>query len=541
MLRYVGETSATIWCETDRSCTVTILGRSTPTFSVHGHHYALVVVRDLEPCSVVDYEVELDGVTCWPPTDWPFPSSCIRTLGGDGPTRILFGSCRAAAPHEPPYSLEPGRDPRQRGVDAFRAHGVRMRDQAIDDWPDLMVFLGDQVYADDPSPGVRRLMRRRRRRGRETAPADIAANFEEYAALYCESWTPDVERWMFSVLPSTMIFDDHDVIDDWNISRRWVDEIRETPWWEQHIIAALVSYWIYQHAGNLSPDRLDDEAMLAELTAAGDGAPVLSEWARRSEEFTPVPGGYPFSYVRDLGDTRLIVIDSRNGRDLDPGRRRMVGVDEWEWICDQARGADGHLVLATSLPIFVPGGVHGLQQWNERLCDGAWGRGAARASEWLRRALDLEDWPAFGRSFTDVIDLLTELTSRERGCDSITVIAGDIHFSYVAEVDVRGDSTTRVHQVVSSPIRNALRLRERLVLRFAVSRVGRAIGSWLERRVDRDVRTARWELTDGPLFNNGMGQLTFDGPTADLELERASADSDGAATLSTTIAKRLTG
>src|SRR5580692_2906143 len=43
LLRYVGETAATIWAETDRACRVQILGRETATFEVAGHHYALAV------------------------------------------------------------------------------------------------------------------------------------------------------------------------------------------------------------------------------------------------------------------------------------------------------------------------------------------------------------------------------------------------------------------------------------------------------------------------------------------------------------------
>jgi len=43
MLRYVGETEATVWVETDRECLVEILGRQARTFEVAGHHYGLVV------------------------------------------------------------------------------------------------------------------------------------------------------------------------------------------------------------------------------------------------------------------------------------------------------------------------------------------------------------------------------------------------------------------------------------------------------------------------------------------------------------------
>jgi hypothetical protein len=51
MLRYVSQTEATVWVETDAPCEVEVLGRSTDTFCVDGHHYALVCLTDLEPGS----------------------------------------------------------------------------------------------------------------------------------------------------------------------------------------------------------------------------------------------------------------------------------------------------------------------------------------------------------------------------------------------------------------------------------------------------------------------------------------------------------
>ena len=95
-------------------------------------------------------------------------------------------------------------------------------------------------------------------------PDDVVADFEEYTWLYREAWTPEIERWLFSVVPTAMMFDDHDMIDDWNISAIWVEEIRSQPWWQEHIIGGLVSYWVYQHLGNLSPDEIEQEGMLAD-------------------------------------------------------------------------------------------------------------------------------------------------------------------------------------------------------------------------------------------------------------------------------------
>jgi hypothetical protein len=66
MLRYAGTKSASFWLETNRPCEVEILGRRDRTFCVEGHHYALLLVDDLQPASLIDYDVRLDGRVVWP-------------------------------------------------------------------------------------------------------------------------------------------------------------------------------------------------------------------------------------------------------------------------------------------------------------------------------------------------------------------------------------------------------------------------------------------------------------------------------------------
>lgn len=530
VLRHVDETSATVWVETDRRCTVQVLGTRASTFCVEGHHYALVVVEDLAPSSRHEYRVELDGETVWPETGSAFPPPVIRTRGRPS-ARILFGSCRTAAPHEPPYSLEHDLDDRARGVDSLRAHGLRMMAQPEDEWPDLLLLLGDQVYADDPSPHVAEMITHRA--GRDPAlPAGVIADFEEYSWLYKESWTPDVERWVLSVVPTGMIFDDHDMIDDWNISRAWVADIRAKSWWQEHIVGGLMSYLVYQHLGNLSPAQLRREGLLERLEKEDDGSPFLRSWAFGSEQFTPLPGGYRFSYALAVGPARVVVLDTRNGRVLDPGDRRILDDEEWAWFVEQAMTPCRHLVIGCSLPVLVPGGLHGFQQWNEALCEGARRARTARWSERLRRALDLEDWAAFHRSFTDFCHLLRRVSSPRTNPDppaSITILSGDIHFSYVAHARFpeAEPGESRVAQVVSSPIRNALATRERWVIRVALSRGGRRLGQWLGRRVDRGIAPLSWELDRGPIFANNMGLIEFDAETAHLVMERAHPDDEG--------------
>ena len=72
-----------------------------------------------------------------------------------------------------------------------------------------------------------------------------------------------------------MIFDDHDVHDDWNISEAWVATCARQPWWEERISGAFMAYWVYQHIGNLAPPELADEPLLGRVQADEDGGPRL--------------------------------------------------------------------------------------------------------------------------------------------------------------------------------------------------------------------------------------------------------------------------
>ena len=162
MLRFVSERQATVWVESDRPARVEVLGRAASTFQVGGHHYALVVVDGLAAGSTTAYTVALDGEPVWPPGS-ELPPSVIRTTGGDGGrARIAFGSCRLVRPNQPPWDLPRSRDRRGRGPDALRALALRLARGGPEDLPDLLLLLGDQVYADSVSPATSAMIAARR-------------------------------------------------------------------------------------------------------------------------------------------------------------------------------------------------------------------------------------------------------------------------------------------------------------------------------------------------------------------------------------------
>src|SRR4051812_41232410 len=108
MLRFVDQTRAAVWLETDQSAKVEILGHSTSTFSIGGHHYCIVDISGLSPNSITPYEVMLNGAQAWPLPEWDeWPPSVIRTQSASARASIVFGSCRTGFPHTRPYCLSP--------------------------------------------------------------------------------------------------------------------------------------------------------------------------------------------------------------------------------------------------------------------------------------------------------------------------------------------------------------------------------------------------------------------------------------------------
>ncbi|WP_418606768.1 alkaline phosphatase family protein [Georgenia sp. SUBG003] len=434
VLRHVDETSATVWVETDRPCAVELraAGREVRevTWGVHGHHYALLVLTGLPPASEHGYEVLLDGDVAWPEPGTRFPPSVIRTVRPDASLRLAFGSCRRCAPDD-------GRGRRTFGVDALAGLAERMAVTPHGEWPDALFLAGDQIYADDPSPELRKRLRQVHRGGARAVRGEVR-NYEEYTWLYLESWTPEPVRWLLSTVPSAMILDDHDLRDDWNSSLSWREWATLQEWWPGRVTGAFASYWVYQHLGNLSPAELAEDAVFAAVRAAPDDdarTELLDTFARRSDA---EPTSARWSYYRDFGTQdhriRLVVVDCRCSRRLDPARRAMVDDVEWRWVLDQARVANlDHLLLGTTLPVLLPHGIHDVQGWNEAVTSRrAWGPLVARAGEWLRRVMDLEHWAAFRDSLDRMAGLLTDVAGTTDPPASVLILSGDIHCSYTA-------------------------------------------------------------------------------------------------------------
>ena len=533
LLRYVDERRATIWFETQRPGRVEVLvdgeqdacGHA-DTWTVHGHHYALVCIDALRPNSRHEYRVRLDGQDVWPPADSEFPPSVIRTPDPDAPFRLAFGSCRRSAPFDHEHLEE-------LGADALVALAERMVTTPEDEWPELLLLLGDQIYADDPSDEIVARLREAHASNTQRDPEvrDEIQNFEEYTWLYHEAWTPAAVRWLLSTVPSGMLLDDHDLRDDWNTSISWRRWATAQAWWPERVKGAYASYWVYQHLGNLSPDELGADDVYRRVQTITDDDERTRYLDQIAWDADADAATIRWSFCRDLSvegrRVRLVAIDGRCSRHLDPDDRRMVDALEWGWVRRQVLEPEQpytHLVLASTLPFLLPPGIHHLEAWDEAISSGgAWGRPGKWFGERLRQFLDLEHWASFGESFRELVELFNELVRSPTAPATVVLLSGDVHCSYTAGATLHDTPHpgTAIHQLTMSPFRNDIQRAAKLANRlFRRQRPSGAI-----RRLSASAGVAApdisWELDEGPWFANGVMSIEFHGAEARAIIEHA--------------------
>ena len=518
LLRHAGTTSATVWVETDAPCRVRVrvdghMTSSVETFTVHGHHYAVCEVSGLEPGSALPYEIFLDEDRVWPEPHSPFPPSVLRTVDPHAPTRLLYGSCYVPIGDAPEGVVH-------HGPDMLRATARRLAGEEVEGNLTLLL-IGDQVYADELREPMRAFLRRARENSQDDAPEGEVVRYDEYAELYRQAWSDPQVRWLLSTVPTLMVFDDHDIRDDWNTSAAWRRTMEDLPWWRTRVTNGLGAYWVYQHLGNLSPEARDKDAVWARVRAhRGDSAELIDAFAEQAHD---EPSSYRWSHCHDFGPVRVLLADTRCSRALgenDPsdGSRSILGPQGHDWLDEHLTGDTEHLVVASTVPVLLPPAVHHLEAWNEAVSAGAWGERLRAPAEKLRQKLDLEHWGAFQYSFRRLAEGVLDVARGGRGAAPTTVLllSGDVHFSYLARARARdGETSSRIAQLVSSPLCNQLPLPLRRMARLSATWPFHLAGLAMTRLAGVAAPALRWSLAERPYFGNTIGEVTFDGRAAE--------------------------
>ncbi|HEY7414416.1 MAG TPA: alkaline phosphatase D family protein, partial [Ktedonobacteraceae bacterium] len=189
------------------------LSHHTPiTVSMHtvaagGRYYAAPQLDGLQPATWYTYrldtsEQEQKGahLQCFRTLDISVTDQSSRQET-KASLRLVYGSCRKTD--------RPDID----ALGTFASWLLHRFEQRETEWPHLLLLIGDQIYADEPSSAI--IQKYPQLRGG-------ARCFEDFALQHEYAWTQEEGvRQVLAIVPTFMIFDDHEILNDWNISPRW--------------------------------------------------------------------------------------------------------------------------------------------------------------------------------------------------------------------------------------------------------------------------------------------------------------------------------
>jgi len=446
-------------------------------FPIEGKRNPLPRLLDPDAGSWYEAELEPFAMSGKRPTFRAFPTENTEDI------RIAFGSCRRFG-----GGFHGGKG--VRGEDVLSLFGQRLRatvNERLTTWPHLLLLLGDQIYADDVDSRVASARLRAPGRGakalgsldapesilkwaRDRTPGDTkylfrhhlfgkdryfgkvdvpdyagsgqfqCLEFEDFAALYVASWTePHVAR-MLANLSTFMIFDDHDISNDWNLTGGWIKQMKQAPGWIKAVTEGLVAYWMYQGWGNPAPPgTLDDRWKILESAAQNgtDALEKLQQWFESRIRFGRIPCYYEIEI-----SPRILVLDTRNDRQFVAPKPRgpnnvtahadyddqILSDEQWKWLRGRI-DKEGPLILASGVPllqlpcadVLLMRGARSelplIRRFEEQSQENA------DILEFYRRKIGTDQWTAFPKSFV-------KLTQELFGRGPFVFLSGDVHYSY---------------------------------------------------------------------------------------------------------------
>lgn len=245
---------------------------------------------------------------------------------------------------------------------------------------------------------------------------------------------PQCARLMAHV-PSLMIFDDHDVTDDWNLTADWERCAYGHPFSKRIIGNALVAYLLCQGWGN-APDKLNP--LLHQVGTLFDGSGTLNPQAQNSviERLLRFQG-WEFQVP---GAPALIVLDTRTRRwRSERNPKRPSGLMDWEALMEMQQALLGtpSAVIVSPAPMFGVKLIEGIQKL------------FTLAGKPLM--VDAENWMAH----RGAASVLLHIWRHSKTPGNYVILSGDVHYSFAYDIVVRGqEQAPHLWQITSSGVKN---------------------------------------------------------------------------------------
>ncbi|WP_229408736.1 alkaline phosphatase family protein [Massilia yuzhufengensis] len=281
-----------------------------------------------------------------------------------------------------------------------------------------------QLVADAPPPALEPRHRERWRR-------------ESQALAGFRRDLPQVAR-LLAHVQTLMIFDDHDITDDWNLSAKWEATAYGHPFSRRIVGNALIAYMLCQGWGN-RPDvfgaALDDLSALADTAAHDDRLDA----ALQDALVTRLLAFHRWDFVVRTKPT-VIVLDTRTRRWRN--RRRPghpSGLMDWESLTELQHELldETAAVIVSPTPMFGVKLIEVVQ--------------SVATFAGLALTVDAENWMAHRGAASSMLNIFRH--TRTPG--NYVVLSGDVHYSFAYDAEVRdSERAPHIWQITSSGIKN---------------------------------------------------------------------------------------
>jgi len=234
-------------------------------------------------------------------------------------------------------------------------------------------------------------------------------------------------------IPCYMIFDDHDVTDDWNLTAQWEQAAYQDPLAKRIIGNTLMAYWLCQGWGN---DPIRFKGDFWQKADAYQKSPKIEQ----HDDF--IDYLYDFSHWQYTLDSspKLVVIDSRTRRwRSEHALDDPSGLMDWEAMCELQQELIGQqaIILVSPAPIFGVKVIETIQ------------RVATLFGHPL--AVDAENWMAHPGSASTMLNIFKHPKTPQH----FVILSGDVHYSFAYDVELRfRHFSPKIWQITSSGIKN---------------------------------------------------------------------------------------
>ncbi|BBN81885.1 hypothetical protein PA25_18700 [Pseudoalteromonas sp. A25] len=242
---------------------------------------------------------------------------------------------------------------------------------------------------------------------------------------------PKAQR-LFANVPTLMMFDDHDVTDDWNLTARWEQAIAEHKSSRRIINSGLLSYWLFQGLGN--------DAMLnsGSLCAEFERSLEVDSWQFKSLD-KAINRFSSWHYCLDT-TPKVVVMDTRTHRwRNEQNFNEPSGLLDWEMLMELEDTLVDHkeVILVSPAPVFGVKSIEAIQSifnfFGQPLL------------------VDVENWMAHEGSARKLL----EIFRRPDTPKETIILSGDVHYSFCFSVQSRfGKHHNRIWQLTASGIKN---------------------------------------------------------------------------------------